>query len=337
MSQYSRIYAIGDVHGCARELESLLLRLQIDSRTLVVFLGDYVDRGFESRRVIDVVLELRERCEVVTLMGNHEAMFLDFLERPESVGAGLFILNGGSATLANYAGPGGTLDVPESHVEFLRRLKLYFETSTHFFVHAGVPLRKKLEALDPVLDRETFLWTRGPFLTTKENWGKVIVHGHTPTPAPQREPNRINVDTGCVFGGSLTAYSVLDGEFISVEKIVADETAAPLLPDEIKRVAVRFKGRMPVQAGRPGQKRQKFETMNYNQFGLLLYEANPSYPGAFDTGDIIEGTIGDDHRTAVDFEGQIVRTENRQGLALYGVKIDKVSSDGGKDWVTRPA
>ncbi len=340
--QPSRIYAIGDVHGCAAELEGLLARLNIDKNTLVVFLGDYVDRGVESRRVIDVVLDLRSRCDVVALMGNHEAMFLDFLERPESIGAGLFILNGGSATLANYAGPGGTFDVPQTHIEFLRGLRLFFETSTHFFVHAGVPLRKKLADLDPVLDRETFLWTRGPFLTTTEHWDKIIVHGHTPSPTPDLQRNRINVDTGCVFGGSLTALDVQANEFISIQKFDDETTVVPVLTDDTQRVAVRFPGRMPVLAGKPGQKRLAFETLNYNQFGLLLSEHNPAYRETFEMGDIIEGTIGDDHRTAVDFEGQIVRAETRQGLALYGVKLDKVSSDqgptgGGKEWLTRPA
>ena len=342
MSEYSRIYAIGDVHGCAAELEGLLARLNIDDRTLVVFLGDYVDRGFESRRVIDLVLDLRKRCEVVALMGNHEAMFLDFLERPESVGAGLFILNGGSTTLANYGGPGGTFDVPQAHIDFLRSLKVFHQTKTHFFVHAGVPLKKKISDLDPVLDRETFLWTRGPFLTTKDSWDKVIVHGHTPSQYPELQHNRINVDTGCVFGGALTALDVLAREFISIQKLVNDKSSAPVLTDDSLRVAVRFNGRMPVSAGRPGHKRSSFQTLNYNQFGLLLREDNPAYGTHFDTGDVIEGTIGDDHRTAVDFEGQVVRSENRQGLALYGVKLDKVSSDQGangtgKEWLTRPA
>ena len=339
--QPRRVYAIGDVHGCAAELESLLAALTIDRDTLVVFLGDYVDRGLDSRRVIDIVVALRNRCEVVALMGNHEAMFLDFLERPESVGSGLFILNGGSATLGNYAGPNGTFEVPQAHIEFLKSLKLFHETETHFFVHAGVPLKKKLRDLDPVLDRETFLWTRGPFLTTRENWDKIIVHGHTPSEQPERFANRINVDTGCVFGGDLTAYDVLDDRFISVPRIPFSEVATPMLTDDSKRIAVRFNGRMPVHAGRPGQKRIDFETLNYNQFGLLLKELPKSEMAGFNNGDIIEGTIGDDHRTAVEFEGQIVRVEQRNGLSLYGVKIEKVSSDRGSNgnggWLSRPA
>lgn len=342
-SKPRRVYAIGDVHGCATELESLIAELRIDRDTLVVFLGDYVDRGVDSRRVIDIVIGLGERCEVVPLMGNHEAMFLDFLERPESVGSGLFILNGGSSTLANYAGPSGAFDIPQAHIEFLKSLKPFHETESHFFVHAGVPLKKKLRDLDPWLDREAFLWTRGPFLSTSHRWEKIIVHGHTPSEHPERRPNRINIDTGCVFGGNLTAYDVLEDRFISVPRIPFSEIAPPILTDASKRIAVRFNGRMPVTAGRPGEKRTPFETLNYNQFGLLLRELPKMEPSGFQPGDVIEGMIGDDHRTAVQFEGQIVRVEQRNGRALYGIKIDKVSSDGGGvedsggGWVSRPA
>lgn len=334
-----QIYAIGDVHGCATELESLIAHLTIDKNTLVVFLGDYVDRGADSRRVIDLVIDLKKRCEVVALMGNHEAMFLDFLERPESVGSGLFILNGGGTTLANYGGPDGSWEVPQSHVEFLKSLKLFYETESHFFVHAGVPLKKKLRDLDPVVDRETFLWTRGPFLSTDENWGKIVVHGHTPQADPERRPNRINVDTGCVFGGFLTAYDVTNDRFISIEKIPYEETSTPMLTEPGLRIAVRFNGRMPVSAGRPGQSRFEFETLNYNQFGLLLRELGPSC--GLGIGDVVEGTIGKDHRTSVEFEGAIVRTESRNGLSLYGVKIERISTKndtgGGGGWISRPA
>lgn len=334
-----QIYAIGDVHGCAAELESLIAHLTIDKSTLVIFLGDYVDRGSDSRRVIDLIIDLRKRCEVVALMGNHEAMFLDFLERPESIGSGLFILNGGGTTLANYGGPEGSWEVPQAHVEFLKSLKLYYETESHFFVHAGVPLRKRLRDLDPVVDRETFLWTRGPFLTTDENWEKIVVHGHTPQIDPERRPNRVNVDTGCVFGGFLTAYDVTNDRFISIEKIPYEETAPPVLTEPGLRVAVRFNGRMPVRAGKPGLPRFEFETLNYNQFGLLLREAGPSC--GLVVGDIIEGSIGEDYRTSVDFEGAIVRVESRNGLSLYGVKIDRISTKndtgGSGGWISRPA
>ncbi len=335
-------YAIGDVHGCAHELEILLKKLSIDKETTVVFLGDYVDRGPDSRRVIDLVLELASRCKVIPLMGNHEAMFLDFLERPESMGSGLFILNGGGSTLANYATTDGAFDVPHEHIEFLKGLKVFHQTETHFFVHAGVPLRKKLEELNPIADREVFLWTRGPFLSTDESWGKIIVHGHTPNEQPERRHNRVNCDTGCVFGGSLTAYDVTGDKFISVDRVPLSDQP-PILHKQYdgKRIAVRFNGRMVVNAGRPGEARQPFETLNYNQFGLLLRETQMSANPFFELNDFIEGVIGNDYRTAVEFEGQVVRVEARQGLVVFGVKLDKISTrnDSGHhgNWLKRPA
>jgi serine/threonine protein phosphatase 1 len=334
-----QIYAIGDVHGCAAELEILLERLTIDENTLVIFLGDYVDRGPDSRRVIDLIIELKKSCEVVALMGNHEAMFLDFLERPESLGSGLFIMNGGGATLANYGGPDGSWEVPKAHVEFLKDLKFFYETESHFYVHAGVPLKKSLRELDPAADRETFLWTRGPFLNSDHNWGKIVVHGHTPNMKPERKPNRINIDTACVFGGQLTAYDVSNDKFISVERTSLNDAAPPVLTHSGLRIAVRFNGRIPVRAGKPGLVRFEFETLNYNQFGLLLREIGENCD--LFVGDIIEGVIGDDHRTSVDFEGTIVRSDNRNGLSIYGVKIDRISTKnephGDKNWIKRPA
>lgn len=335
-------YAIGDVHGCAHELEVLLKKLSIDRDTKIVFLGDYVDRGADSRRVIDLILDLSARCEVIPLMGNHEAMFLDFLERPESMGSGLFILNGGGSTLANYATSGGAFEVPHEHIEFLKNLPIYHQTKTHFFVHAGVPLRKKLADLDPIVDREVFLWTRGPFLSTDESWGKVIVHGHTPNEMPEKRHNRINCDTGCVFGGALTAYDVNNDAFIAVDRIPLRDQP-PILHRQYdgKRIAVRFNGRMVVSAGRPGEARQQFETLNYNQFGLLLRETQMSANPFFQVNDFIEGVIGHDYRTAVEFEGQVVRVESRQGLVVFGVKLDKISTanDSGhnSNWLKRPA
>lgn len=336
-----QIYAIGDVHGCAAELEKLIKKLSIDKDTLVVFLGDYVDRGHDSRRTIDLVLELGTRCEVIPLMGNHEAMFLDFLERPESVGSGLFILNGGGTTLENYAVGDGGFEVPQAHIDFLKNLKLFHQTDTHFFVHAGVPLRKKLADLDVETEREVFLWTRGPFLSTDEKWDKIIVHGHTPNEMPEKRHNRVNCDTGCVFGGALTAYDVYNDGFISVERIpIRDQP--PVLQRQVDgvRIAVRFAGRMTVQAGRPGEKRMDFETLNYNQFGLLLREMHMSANPHFQVGDFVDGVIGNDYRTAVEFQGQVVRVESRQGLVVFGVKIDKISTgndSGQPGWIVRPA
>ena len=107
-----KIFAIGDVHGCASELRMLLNKLPLTEESVVVFLGDYVDRGPNSKQVIETVLELKEQCQVVALKGNHEALFLSFLQDPSSEAAGMFIYNGGSATLHSYATPEGEYRIP---------------------------------------------------------------------------------------------------------------------------------------------------------------------------------------------------------------------------------
>ena len=115
------IFAIGDIHGCVNELRALLNLLPLTPESTVVFLGDYIDRGGNSKGVIDTIIELRGHCRVVTLKGNHEAMFLDFLDHPGSARAGLFICNGGSATLASYANETGRYELPSEHVAFFSR------------------------------------------------------------------------------------------------------------------------------------------------------------------------------------------------------------------------
>ena len=138
-SSPTKIFAIGDVHGCASELRMLLNKLPLTPDCVVVFLGDYVDRGPQSKQVIDTALELQQQCKVIALKGNHEALFLSFLRDPSSEAAGMFIYNGGSATLHSYATPEGEYRIPRSHRDFLENLELYYETDEFFFVHAGIP------------------------------------------------------------------------------------------------------------------------------------------------------------------------------------------------------
>src|SRR5678815_719209 len=116
------LYAIGDIHGCADELDDLLTRLPLQSGSTLVFLGDYIDRGPKSRQVIERVLDLRRHFEVIALRGNHEQMLLEFLEGESDQLVARFVLNGGSSTLASYADPSGHYGIPPSHEEFFRSL-----------------------------------------------------------------------------------------------------------------------------------------------------------------------------------------------------------------------
>lgn len=336
-SNTSRTFAIGDIHGCSRELETLLRKINPQSGDRVIFLGDYVDRGPDARGVIDLILGLSQRCEVIALKGNHEAMFLDFLEQPESQGAGLFILNGGSSTLASYAGPGGSFEIPKEHIDFFYGLRLWYETDTHFFVHAGVPMRALATVSEE--DEQTLLWTRQPFLSTERKWEKIVVHGHTPADHPELRANRINLDTGCVYDGFLTALELPAMKVHQVEKDMKSEPVSYLRQAPSSRIAMRFEGRLPVQANRPGERAERFETLNYNLFGILMRETTPAIGGPLlQVGDRIEGRIGPEGENQILFTGIVARSETRGDTVVYGVSIDRITNGNeGRAWIERPS
>jgi serine/threonine protein phosphatase 1 len=198
-------YAIGDIHGCLDKLRSLLLRCEkhADGRPMsLVFVGDYIDRGPQSSAVIDCLIDLQAQHgqRVVTLMGNHEAMALAAVDGHGP--APLWFAQGGLATLASYGitEPG---ELPRPHVDWLRALPLSYDDGRRFFVHAGVNPGAPLDAQDDF----DLLWIREPFLSHDGDYGRLIVHGHTPLASgvPDLRGNRLNLDTGAVFGGPLTA------------------------------------------------------------------------------------------------------------------------------------
>lgn len=312
-----KYFAVGDVHGCFEELEALIERLPLDSNSVLVFLGDYVDRGPESKSVIDFIIELKKKHRVVALKGNHEAMFLDFIHHPESSGAALFVLNGGSSTLASYSQKEGHFEIPASHIEFLEQCLPYYETEDFFFVHAGVrnrPLREvHLEKED------TLLWIRDAFLKSEYDWGKVIVHGHSPMNEVTIMPNKINVDTGCVFGGRLSAIE------LPAKKVYQEPKDRPIVPLFLKdarpqRIAHRFQGAVGVFVLKNNQV-YGFETLNYNDFGLLMRETAPSVEPLLSVGESISGVIGQDPIKQVAFTGEVVRVDLHGAHPMYGVKI----------------
>ncbi len=323
MSQ-GKVFAIGDIHGCATELIELLDQLPLEADSTVVFLGDYVDRGPHSRQVIDTILDLKSRHHVVALLGNHEAMMLEFFKDPSSPLAGFFILNGGSATLASYVTEGNHYEVPKHHLAFLESLSVFYETESHFFVHAGVP-NIHLKDIDPEKHRNELTWIRHTFLNSDFPWEKTIVHGHTPNTEIQQTERRINLDTGCVFNGHLTAMEVLSREVYQVR--AKQEIPLTFLKEnpQISRVAKRFLGEIPVYIETP-EGYDLFSTVNYNEFGLLIVDTSGG-DRIFEVGQILKGKIGDLTTEQISFTGEVVRHQKRNNDIAYGIKMLQPLSD----------
>ncbi len=225
------IYAIGDVHGQAVELDRVLALIEADGGpdADVVFLGDYTDRGPDSRGVLDrLVAGGREGRRWTMIRGNHDRMFLRFLEHgttgDAAIDSGATWLHpalGGPATLASYgvAVPDGSAHdpaalarvradardaVPQPHRTFLAGLPLTRLTDDQLFVHAGIRPGIPLEAQD----EEDLLWIRTPFLEDRRDHGRLVVHGHTRAPSPEHHGNRLSLDVGAGYGNPLVAVAI---------------------------------------------------------------------------------------------------------------------------------
>ncbi|MBI1188582.1 MAG: serine/threonine protein phosphatase [Alphaproteobacteria bacterium] len=240
-------YAVGDIHGRADLLERMLDQLEAahpspapETAPIVVFLGDYADRGPDSRRVVDVLLAGRPfGFERRFLCGNHEAMLLAFLRDP--VENRHWLSTGGMETIVSYGLPAISPDaspaaiaelgarfretLPASHLKFFVDLERYVTLGGYAFVHAGVNPEKDLERQS---DAELF-WIRKKFLEARRAYPFVVVHGHTPSRAPYRDGRRIGIDTGAYLSGVLTAVKLHGerAEFISVGHAQAAGAPAP--------------------------------------------------------------------------------------------------------------
>jgi serine/threonine protein phosphatase 1 len=201
-------FAIGDIHGCHRALLQLL-HLCSESAAgkphRLVFIGDYIDRGPDSRSVIQTVRAVqRVQGDVICLMGNHEDLLLDALDSRD---ASHWLYNGGDATLASY-GIRDPARLPGDDIAWLMSLRLSFDDGKRFFAHAGVDPDYPLDRQP----REALLWIREHFHRARNDYGRLIVHGHTPLldARPEIRDNRVNIDTGCVYGGVLSAAVFTD-------------------------------------------------------------------------------------------------------------------------------
>lgn len=220
-----RLYCIGDIHGRADLLEQLHCLIKADAKSYggvkrLLYLGDYIDRGEDSKRVVDILLELPlPGFDSIYLLGNHEQALLDFLLDPNAMASWLGF--GGFATLQSYGVEAGlyssrqTLEamrdeleekLPHSHREFYENCILCHAEGSYYFVHAGI--RPGI-----ALDNQRFedqLWIREAFTASRENHGAIIVHGHSISDPAELLPNRIGIDTGAFATGVLTAL-VLEG------------------------------------------------------------------------------------------------------------------------------
>jgi serine/threonine protein phosphatase 1 len=223
-------YAIGDVHGEYEKLDRLLEFIREDAQRLgvspfIIHVGDLIDRGPDSRSVVERVMRLHREApdRTVTLRGNHEELMLHAYDREETIGLYHWAVNGGDETIAAYQSANGKGDhwrqaIDRDHIAWMRSLPTQYrdEQRRLVFVHAGIDPKTF-----PDCDDGVRLWTRSDKFFDPGRWpkrreleGLVVVHGHTPTHdfEPHRNPRRINVDTGACFGGPLTAVVLAPGE-----------------------------------------------------------------------------------------------------------------------------
>lgn len=219
-----RTIVIGDIHGCYNELKSLLTRLEKDNKynqrtDKLVFLGDYIDRGEDSRKVIGFIKRLQKNNKnVIALMGNHEDMLLNYLEDMDNS----WSYNGYEATMESYRGHTKHF---ANDVEWMSKLPLYHEDEFFIYVHAGIDVNKSMNEQQ----KNTLLWVREDFIYNHKQYNKRVIFGHTPTATlnGQNMPiqtfgDNIGIDTGCVFGGALSALIIVDDKiegFYQQEKI----------------------------------------------------------------------------------------------------------------------
>jgi serine/threonine protein phosphatase 1 len=201
-------FAIGDIHGCFDKLKSLIAACEFVSAgrdARFVCIGDYVDRGPDTRRVIDFLIhkQLHEKDRFICLRGNHEEMLSRAANTERSDHELMnWWANGGEQTLDSY-GVNDPSALPDEHLALIQALPMKFSDEKRLYVHAGIRPGVSLAAQSEM----DLLWIREPFLSSEESHGAFVVHGHTPTISrmPDLRANRLNIDTGACFGGPLTA------------------------------------------------------------------------------------------------------------------------------------
>lgn len=215
-----RIFAIGDIHGCSKTFEKLLTdKIQITREDEIYCIGDYIDRGNDSKGVIDLIMRLRtEGYPIYTLRGNHEQMMLDAVTDKRALS--LWLDNGGKSTLKSF-GIKSLDDLPAEYLAFLNNTEFYLQKHNFIFVHAGLNFKKQ----NLFEDKEAMLWERDFFPQQPALEDRLLFHGHTPIPLTfilKQKGNCINIDGGCVYTnrphfGHLVAIDCNKREFLIEE------------------------------------------------------------------------------------------------------------------------
>jgi serine/threonine protein phosphatase 1 len=210
--------AIGDIHGCAASNEALLEKLdqEFSDEPTYVFLGDYTDRGPDSKKVVNQLIAFEQDHECVFLKGNHDQMLLDAYEEGDW---NLWLSNGGNTTLGNYDSTPDNFKLPKAHYDFFKNTELYWETKHYFFVHGGISPDLTIEEnLNSKHERKQFIWQRDHVYANGNKWSKTVVFGHTPVKEPIVKEHMLGIDTGCVYAkkgyGKLTAVALSEMKFI---------------------------------------------------------------------------------------------------------------------------
>lgn len=215
-----RIFAIGDIHGCSKTFEKLLTdKIQLTKEDEIYCIGDYIDRGEDSKGVFDLIIKLRaEGYHIYTLRGNHEQMMLEAVTDKRALN--LWLDNGGKKTLKSF-GIKSLEDLPSEYLSFLNETEFYLQKENYIFAHAGLNFKNE----NLFKDKEAMLWERDFFPQQAVLGDRLLVHGHTPIPLTfilKQKGNCINIDGGCVYTnrphfGNLVAIDLKKREFLIEE------------------------------------------------------------------------------------------------------------------------
>ncbi len=210
-----KIFVIGDIHGCLTLLKRLMDKIPWEpKKDRLIFVGDYIDRGENPKGVVDFILSLKKESDnIECLLGNHEAMLMDYLNGKNR---DIYLFNGGTTTLASYRAAKKSQDaplIPDEHISFFSELKPYVELEKYYVVHAGFRPGKSIEN-QVIAD---MIWVRYEFIDSDYDFGKKVIFGHTPFDKPLVMPTKIGIDTGAVYGNMLTCIQLPEEIFYSVK------------------------------------------------------------------------------------------------------------------------